>query len=159
MTPHPPPPHFKHLSLLPPTPSNTPSPPPKNFDHTPSFRSSETEVCRKFFGEREIGNVRIKDATDTKGTVINSREKVLIVTFVKNLPFLDCFSSFFFPCDTAPGVRRGFFSAVNKPLLFSYLPISKHEMGTKTLYNLLLIKIILIVNTEMVSFLKTRLFR
>ena len=30
----PPPPHFKHLSLLPPTPSTTPSPPPKNFDHT-----------------------------------------------------------------------------------------------------------------------------
>ena len=30
----PPPPHFKHLSLLPPSPSTTP-PPPKNFDHTP----------------------------------------------------------------------------------------------------------------------------
>ena len=30
--PHPPPPHFKHLSLLPPSPSTTPSPP-KNFDH------------------------------------------------------------------------------------------------------------------------------
>ena len=38
--PHPPPPHFKHLSLLPPSPSTTPSlpPPPKNFDHT--------HVCR-----------------------------------------------------------------------------------------------------------------
>ena len=34
--PHSPPPHFKHLSLLPPSPSTTPSPPPpKNFDHTP----------------------------------------------------------------------------------------------------------------------------
>ena len=32
--PHPPTPHFKHLSLLPPTPTTTPSPP-KNFDHTP----------------------------------------------------------------------------------------------------------------------------
>ena len=31
--PHPPPPNFKHLSLLPPSPSTTPSPP-KNFDHT-----------------------------------------------------------------------------------------------------------------------------
>ena len=59
-------------------------------------------------------------------------------------------------------MRRGFFSAVSKPLLFSYrlfLPISKHEMGTQTLYNPLFIKIMLIVNTELVSFLKTRLFR
>ena len=31
--PHPPSPHFKHLSLLSPSPSTTP-PPPKNFDHT-----------------------------------------------------------------------------------------------------------------------------
>ena len=30
----PPPPHFKHLSLLPPSPSTTPFPP-KNFDYTP----------------------------------------------------------------------------------------------------------------------------
>ena len=35
MTPHPLPPHFKHPSLLPPSPSTTPSPPPKNFDHAP----------------------------------------------------------------------------------------------------------------------------
>ena len=35
MTPHPPPPHFKHVSLLPPSPSTTPSPP-KNFDHAPN---------------------------------------------------------------------------------------------------------------------------
>ena len=36
ITPLPPPPHFKHPSLLPPSPSTTPSPPPpkKNFDHT-----------------------------------------------------------------------------------------------------------------------------
>ena len=31
---HPPPPHFKHPSLLPPSPFTTPSPPPKNFDRT-----------------------------------------------------------------------------------------------------------------------------
>ena len=43
-------------------------------------------------------------------------------------------------------------------LLPFFLPISKHKMGTQTLYNLLFIKIMLIVNTELVSFLKTRLF-
>ena len=32
-----PPPHFKHLSLLPP-PHPPPLPPPKNFDHTPPYR-------------------------------------------------------------------------------------------------------------------------
>ena len=32
--PHPPPPHFKHLSLLPPSPSTTPSPP-KKFNRAP----------------------------------------------------------------------------------------------------------------------------
>ena len=32
-------------------------------------------------------------------------------------------------------------------------------MGTQTIYNLLFIKIMLIVNTELVSFLKIRLFR
>ena len=37
----PPPPHFKHLSLLPP-PLQPPLPPNKNFDHTPSaFRINE----------------------------------------------------------------------------------------------------------------------
>ena len=35
MTPHSPPPHFKHPSLLPPLPIHHPPPPPKNFDHTP----------------------------------------------------------------------------------------------------------------------------
>ena len=40
-----------------------------------------------------------------------------------------------------------------------FLPISKHEMGTQTLYNLRFINIIVIVNTVLVNFLKTRLFR
>ena len=43
----PPPPHFKHLSLLPLTPSTTPSPPPKNFDHTPTIKPHDPNAFTK----------------------------------------------------------------------------------------------------------------